>query len=235
MPTRNRVKLVRGATSAYAPPMFTGIVEACVPVRGFSVAGSGARLVLPAPPLADWEAHPGQSIAVSGVCLTVAALQDVPGSPRPDLAFDLSRETLERTWFGALRPGRPVNLERALRLGDRLDGHMVSGHVDGIGRIAAIEDVGDGGREFTFEVAGDLARFLVDKGSVTLDGVSLTVVAPADGRFRVAVIPMTLEVTSLGRAEVGWPINVEADLVGKWIERLLPAAPPTGGAGAARA
>lgn len=224
MPARYRVKLVRGTTSPYSPPMFTGIVEASVPVRSFSAAGSGARLVLPAPALEDWEAHLGQSIAVSGVCLTVAGLEEVPGSPRPDLAFDLSRETLDRTWFGALRPGRPVNLERALRLGDRLDGHMVSGHVDGVGRIAAIADVGDGGREFTFEVAEELARFLVDKGSVTLDGISLTVVGPADGRFRVAVIPMTLAVTCLGAAEVGWPVNVEADLVGKWIERLLPGA-----------
>lgn len=209
--------------------MFTGIVEASVPVRSFSGAGSGARLVLPAPDLEDWAAHLGQSIAVSGVCLTVAGFQDVPGSPRPDLAFDLSRETLERTWFDALRPGARLNLERALRVGDRLDGHMVSGHVDGVGRIAAIEDVGDGGREITFEVAGDLTRFLVDKGSVTLDGISLTVVEPvvesARGRFRVAVIPTTLEVTNLGHAEPGSSVNVEADLVGKWIERLLPGAP----------
>ena len=204
--------------------MFTGIVEACVPVRSFTREGAGARLVLPSPPLEDWEARPGQSIAVSGVCLTVAGFQEAPGAPHPDLVFDLSQETLERTWFGCLTEGRAVNVERALRLGDRLDGHMVSGHVDGTGRVVAIEDVGDGGREITFEVGEDLTRFLVDKGSVTLDGISLTVVEPAAGRFRVAVIPVTLQVTHLGATEVGDPVNVEADLIGKWIERLLPEA-----------
>lgn len=213
--------------------MFTGIVEACVRVRAVQPRGSGLRLVLPSPgPLPGstsglaggdepFDAHPGQSIAVAGVCLTVAELLPVPGAPGPDLAFDLSRETLERTWFAQLAPGRPVNLERAMRLSDRLDGHMVAGHVDGTGRIVAIEDSGDGGREMTFEVQPDLARYLVPKGSVTLDGISLTVVEPEGARFRVALIPVTLERTQLGLAEVGWPVNVEADLVGKWIERLV--------------
>lgn len=201
--------------------MFTGIVEAVVPVRAFAPDGAGARVTVPAPRLPDWDAAPGQSIAVSGACLTVAALEPVPGAPRPDMAFDLSRETLERTWLGALRPGRPVNLERALRLGDRLDGHMVAGHVDGVGRIVGIDEVGDGGREMTFEVDPALERYLVDKGSVTLDGVSLTVLRPSGPRFRVALVPTTLERTSLGVAEEGWPVNVEVDLVGKWIERLV--------------
>lgn len=205
-------------------PVFTGIVEAAVPVRSFTPEGQGARLVLPAPALADWAVVAGQSVAVSGACLTVAELEPVPGAVAPDLVFDLSRETLERTWFDELFPGRPVNLERAMRLSDRLDGHLVAGHVDGGGRVADMQDVGDGGRELCFEVDAGLERYLVEKGSVTLDGVSMTVVRPAGRRFWVALIPLTLERTNLGAAEVGTRVNVEADLVGKWIERLLPPA-----------
>jgi len=201
--------------------MFTGIVEARVPVRAVEARGSGLRLTLPAPPLPGWEAAPGQSIAVSGACLTVVELLPVPGAAAPDMAFDLSRETLERTWFAELGPGRAVNLERALRLGDRLDGHLVSGHVDGRAWVRELLETGDGGRELTFEVEPRLARYLVDKGSVTLNGVSLTVVEPRAARFRVALIPLTLERTDLGAARPGAPYNVEADLVGKWIERLL--------------
>lgn len=205
--------------------MFTGIVETRVPVRRFERVGEGARLVLPTPAGGSgegpWEVRPGQSIAVSGACLTVAGRPDAPGAAAPDLAFDLSRETLERTWFGELDAGRTVNLERALCLGERLDGHLVAGHVDGLARVVAIADVGDGGREVELEVGEGLERYLVPKGSVTLDGVSLTVVEPEGRRFRVALIPVTLGVTSLGFAEVGERVNVEADLVGRWIERLL--------------
>jgi len=211
--------------------VFTGLVEARVPVRAWEPRGTGGRLWLPAPEPAaagEWAVELGESIAVSGACLTVAALEPGPaarggsgGAGRPDMAFDLSAETLDRTWFGELAPGRAVNLERSLRLGDRLGGHLVSGHVDGLGSIVAIEESGDGGRWFTFEVAEGLERYLVDKGSVTLDGISLTVVEPEGRRFRVAVIPVTLELTSLGAAEVGQRVHVEADLVGKWIETLV--------------
>ncbi|MFT4543313.1 MAG: riboflavin synthase [Planctomycetota bacterium] len=142
------------------------------------------------------------------------------------MAFDLSQETLERTWLGTLAsekswPDREINLERAMRLGERLDGHMVSGHVDGEGRILGIEDVGDGGREFRFEVAQELSHYLIEKGSITIDGISLTVVGPTGCEFKVAVIPVTLALTSLGRARVGDAVNLEVDMVGKWIERLL--------------
>lgn len=197
--------------------MFTGLVETCVPARTVERVGSGLRLTLPAPG-PDWEVARGDSVAVSGVCLTVVG----DAGPGEDLVFELSAETLERSWFGELEPGRVLNLERSLRMGDRLGGHLVSGHVDGIGTIAAIEDPGDGGRLFRFEVASGLDRYLIEKGSVTLDGISLTVVEPAGTRFAVAVIPETLAVTSLGRAEVGQRVNVESDLVGKWIETLLP-------------
>ena len=194
--------------------MFTGLVEAAVPAASLERAGTGARLLVPRPE-PDWEVSVGDSVAVSGVCLTVVEPLG------PELAFDLSAETLGRTWFGHLRPGRPVNLERALRLGDRLGGHMVSGHVDGVGTIEAVAEAGDGGRRFTFRVPPELGRYLIQKGSVTLDGISLTVVDPRGGLFDVAVIPETLSVTSLGTAEVGQPVHVEADLVGKWIERLV--------------
>ena len=205
--------------------MFTGIIESCVPVRALEPLGQGAELVLPLPSDGSqaWSVKTGQSIAVCGVCLTVADRRPVPpGGPEApdDLVFHLSKETMERTWFGALRAGRPVNLERALCLGDRLDGHLVSGHVDGSGRVTCIQDVGDGGRVLTCEVDQELERFLVDKGSITLDGVSLTVVQPRGPEFDVALIPLTLELTNLGAAEVGTPVNVEADMIGKWVERL---------------
>lgn len=208
--------------------MFTGIIESCVPVRAFEPLGQGAELVLPLP--SDdggvWSVNSGQSFAVCGVCLSVADRRPAPsggdGSRSPDdLVFHLSSETLERTWFGEMAVGQQVNLERALRLGDRLDGHLVSGHVDGGARVTAIRNTGDGGRVFTFEVDAGLERCLMDKGSITLDGVSLTVVRPEARQFEVALIPLTLEVTNLGTAQVGTRVNVEADMIGKWIERLV--------------
>jgi riboflavin synthase len=194
--------------------MFTGLVEAAVAVAAWEPRGTGARLTLPLP-APGWEVAAGDSVAVSGACLTVV---DPPGNT---LTFDLSAETLARTWFARLSPGRIVNLERSLRLGDRLGGHLVSGHVDGIGAIEAIADPGDGGRLITFRVPPALERYLLDKGSVTLDGISLTVVNPRGGTFDVAVIPETLAATSLGGAEPGQPVHVEADQVGKWIDHLL--------------
>jgi riboflavin synthase len=184
----------------------------------------------PTPPEGEepWRLKEGESVAVSGTCLTVAGLADPEdgrevawGTPGADMIFDLSAETLECTWFGDLEVGRAVNLERALALGDRLGGHMVSGHVDGRGRIAAIKDVGDGGRIFTFEVEPAFVTYLVKKGSVSVDGISLTVVEPQGRCFEVAIIPTTLERTSLGTAVVDQPIHLEADMVGKWIEHLL--------------
>jgi len=227
--------------------MFTGLVEAAVRVRSYSAAGTGARIVLPSPRTEDlaleveagswggaasqepWQAGIGDSIAVAGACLTVVELLEPPPgaseghSPLPDMAFDLSQETLERTWFQRVLPGSPdhvVNIERALRVGDRLGGHMVSGHVDLLGTLVGREDVGDGGAVFTFEVPVGFERYLVDKGSVTLDGISLTVVNPDGPRFQVAVIPHTLARTHLAHLQPGAPIHLEADLIAKWVERL---------------
>lgn len=206
--------------------MFTGIVEASSPVRAVLARGSGLSIQVPAPDVA-WSVRRGESVALSGCCLTVAELLDPrtgaaskDGNPGADMIFDVSAETLARTWFADLAPGRFVNLERSLRFGDRLSGHLVSGHVDGRGRITGIVDAGDGGRRFELELEQELERYLIDKGSIAVDGVSLTVVEPADSRFEVALIPATLELTSFGRARVGQPVNIECDLVGKWIERL---------------
>lgn len=213
---------------AYTAAMFTGVVEASVPVITREARGAGARLVLPAPktPLGGpWDAAVGDSISVSGCCLTVAAL----GSG-DSMAFDLSAETLLRTRLGAVEAGELLNIERALRVGDRLGGHVVQGHVDGAGELIASADAGDGGRVQTFRAEEGFARYLVEKGSVTVDGVSLTVVEPEGPEFRVAVIPATLELTNLGSLPLGAAVHLEADVVGKWVERLLL---ERGGAGSA--
>jgi riboflavin synthase len=208
--------------------VFTGLVEACVPIRRVQKRGEGLRLWLAAP-APDWRVAAGDSISVSGVCLSVVGSADPHtgellerATAGADSVFDLSSETLLRTWFGRSAAGMPVNIERPLALGDRLDGHLVAGHVDGLGRILAIEDSRDGGCVMRIAAGPGLERYLIDKGSITIDGVSLTVVAPHQERFDVALIPITLEKTSLGSAAIGQAVNLEADLVGKWIEKLLP-------------
>jgi riboflavin synthase len=206
--------------------MFTGIVEARQPAR-FRSLGGGAELTVPLPGGA-WEVELGDSVSVSGACLTVAALADAafpsePGDPDPNvrcMRFDLSAETLARTWF-ADEGWVLVNLERAMRMSDRLGGHMVSGHVDGLAELTRVVDRGDRGFEMHFCVPAELERFLVDKGSIAIDGISLTVVEPRGREFKVAVIPETLKRTTLAGAQPGRRVHVEADLIGKWIERLL--------------
>lgn len=154
----------------------------------------------------------GESVAVNGVCLTVVDFAD-------GLVFDLSDETLARTTLGSMKPGDIVNLERALRLGDRLGGHMVQGHVDGTGTCVGVE-AQDGGWTFRFRIDEDDQDLLIDKGSICLDGVSLTVVSPSGNEFEVAVIPHTFEETNLGTMKAGDPVNYELDMVAKHIARL---------------
>ena len=213
--------------------MFTGLVEAAVPVLEFARVGSGARLTLAAPRLLrgqpPWRPACGESLSVSGCCLSVTRIGR--GRRRGATSFDLSRETLARTWFADSVAGRLVNLERSLRLVDRLGGHIVSGHVDVLGRIAALRDSRDGGKLFTFEVPRGFQPWLLEKGSVAVDGISLTIVEPRGRCFSAAVIPETLRRTNLGAAEIGQAVHLEADPIGKWIARL--AFQPRGRAGAA--
>lgn len=207
--------------------MFTGLVEATVPVRRIQPTGGGLRLTLPSP-APDWETEPGASISVSGCCLSVAAFlepdseRELPGpQPGADLLFELSAETLSRTRFGDLAQGDWVNLERSLRLGDRLGGHMVSGHVDTLGTLMSVDGDAQAGWTFRFDVPGDFERYLIQKGSVAVDGISLTVVDPDATGFCVAVIPITFADTNLGKLRPGTRIHLEADQVGKWIEKLV--------------
>lgn len=205
------------------PRVFSGLVEGCAEVLRFERRRSGARLELAAPRLARgaprWRPVRGESIALSGCCLTVSAL-----GRGGRTAYDLSRETLACTWLGALEPGARVNVERAVRLADRLGGHLVSGHVDALGRVVGLEDSADGGSLVTFEAPRGFERWLLEKGSLTIDGVSLTIVAPRARRFQVALIPETLRKTTLGGLRAGTPVHLEADLVGKWLAQLAPRA-----------
>lgn len=200
--------------------MFSGLVEGLASVVLLRRIGAGARLELARPRLRPgvepWRAVRGESIAVDGCCLTVSRC-----GKGGRTAYDLSAETLALTHLGRLAPGAVVNVERSVRLADRLGGHLVSGHVDALGRIVELADSRDGGRLVTFEVPRGFERWLVAKGSVTIDGISLTVVAPRGRRFRVAVIPETLAWTTLGTARAGDPVHLEADLIGKWVERLV--------------
>ena len=188
----------------------TGIVESARPIGGVTRLSVSSSLDLS-------DTHLGDSIAVDGVCLTVTDL--VPG-PRTQVAFDVGPESLRITALAQLRPGAKVHLERALRLSDRLGGHLVQGHVDGVGTLVE-RRTHDGTLELRIRAAKDVLRLCIHKGSITLDGVSLTVNALGDETFEVWLIPHTLERTHLGELRVGDLVNLENDLIGKYVERLL--------------
>jgi riboflavin synthase len=194
--------------------MFTGIIEELGRVRAIHPQDGGARLEIDATTVVA-DATVGDSIAVNGCCLTVVALGD------GWWAADAVIETLERTALGDLEAGDPVNLERPVRLSDRLGGHLVQGHVDVVGRVAARTSLADGSSRFTFSAPAEALRYVVEKGSVAVDGISLTVTAVGDEEFEVAVIPHTLDVTTLGHKDGGAPVNVEVDLLAKYVERVL--------------
>jgi len=193
--------------------MFTGIVEELGVVEALEDQGDAVRLTVRGPHV-TLEAGLGDSIAVNGCCLTVAERDG------ETFTADVMRETLDRTSLGALEPGGRVNLERAVTAQTRLGGHIVQGHVDATGTVVRREP-SDHWEVVEIAVPRDLARYLVDKGSVTVDGVSLTVVEAADDSFTVSLIPETLARTTLGFKQPGEPVNLEVDVIAKYVERLL--------------
>jgi riboflavin synthase len=193
--------------------VFTGIVEAVAEVVGIESQGPGARIRVAAPGIAG-ETRIGDSVAVNGCCLTVTERTG------ERVAFDAVRETLERTALGTLRPGSRVNLERALRADGRLDGHIVQGHVDETGRVRELAKAANDTR-LCIEASPAFTDFLVEKGSVAVDGVALTVVGLGRDAFDVALIPHTLAVTTLGALVPGQAVNLEADVLGKYVRRYL--------------
>jgi len=194
--------------------MFSGIVQAVGTVVEIERRGGDVRLAIAARDFALDEIKLGDSIAVAGVCLTVVECDAAR------LAFDVSVETLNVTTLGALVPGAGVNLEKALRLADRLDGHLMSGHVDGVGRVVAIEPDARSQR-WTFEAPPALAKYIASKGSIAIDGTSLTVNEVDSARFGVNLIPHTIAVTTFKDRHVGDAVNLEADMIARYVERLL--------------
>jgi len=217
---RLRVPRIPGARCRAAAPeedtVFTGIVEELGEVVGIDRDGDSARLRVRGPQVTA-DAARGDSIAINGVCLTVTQTQD------GEFSADVMAETLDRTSLGALEPGAAVNLERPLRPDGRLGGHLVQGHVDGVGTIIARQSAA--GRETVrISIPPELARYAVKKGSVAVDGISLTVSELAEGGeawFEVSLIPETLQRTTLGTKQPGASVNLEVDLIAKYVERLL--------------
>jgi len=175
----------------------------------------GCRLIVREPKIAS-ETHVADSISVNGCCLTVVEQQG------DTFGFQAGPETLSRTNLGDLKTGSPVNLERALAIGDRLGGHFVSGHIDGVGTLLNRDDYGEWST-FWFSITRNLAAQMASKGSIAVDGVSLTIVDSLPDRFSVALIPFTLNVTTLGRLQVGGKVNLETDLLAKYVQRLAEA------------
>ena len=195
--------------------MFTGIVEELGEVTGWQDLPDAARITVRGP-LVTSDAGHGDSICVSGVCLTV--VDNVDGA----FTADVMRETLQRSSLGALSVGSAVNLERAVRLQDRLGGHLVQGHVDGTGEIVS-KNPSEHWTVVRVSVPLELDRYVVEKGSITLDGVSLTVTAVEPGWLEVSLIPATLALTTLGAKQPGEPVNLEVDITAKYVEKLLAA------------
>ncbi len=192
--------------------MFTGLIEATGKVVNLERSGSLCRLRINSP-LAQSDLKLGESIAVNGVCLTLTSWD------RNSFAADVSSETLEVSTLGKLRSGSLVNLERALRLCDRLGGHIVSGHVDAIGKLQSRISEGEAQR-LEFSLPAEISRYVTPKGSITIDGISLTVNQVTEGSFFVMIIPHTLEMTTLKNMQAGGSVNLESDILARYVERL---------------
>lgn len=200
--------------------MFTGIVEELGSVAALESQGDASVLAVRVPAALVGGARRGDSYAVNGVCLTATGWEETDSAAV--LRFDVMRESLVRSSLGSLRVGSPVNVERPMQLGGRLGGHLVQGHVDAVGTVERRER-GERWDLVTIALPASIARYVVEKGSITVDGVSLTVVDVSAGGFSVSLIPETLERTTLGTAAVGAPVNLEVDVIGKYVERLLAA------------
>jgi len=193
--------------------MFTGIIEELGKVRIVEERGENARIVIEAHTVVEGTNH-GDSIAVNGVCLTALDLQT------DSFAADVSKETLSRSTLGSLKPGAAVNLERSVTPATRLGGHIVQGHVDARGELLGVEEHGESWT-VRFGFPREIARYLVFKGSVAVEGISLTIAELSDDYFEVAIIPKTWEVTNLSSLKAGDGVNLEVDVIGKYVERLL--------------
>lgn len=193
--------------------MFTGIIEELGSVRSVEERGDNARIIINAK-IVTADTNHGDSIAVNGVCLTALDIHD------DSFAADVSRETLMRSTLGSLKPGAPVNLERSVTPNTRLGGHIVQGHVDARGQFVSVEDHGE---SWTVRIAypAEVARYLVFKGSVAVEGISLTIANLAGEYFEVAIIPKTWELTNFSHLKPGDSVNLEVDVIGKYVERLL--------------
>ena len=193
--------------------MFTGIIEHLGKVKQVKLQASSAIIVVDVGPLSD-DVNPGDSIAINGACLTVTQIKD------SEVYFDVSTETLSKTTIGRLKTSDNVNIERSLKMGDKLGGHFVTGHVDGVGVINKVENE-PGQCTVWFSVSKELTNMMIKKGSVAVDGISLTIVEIRDGLFSVALIPYTLGATTLGFKKIGQKVNIETDMLGKWVKRIL--------------
>jgi len=193
--------------------MFTGLIQTVCPVKSAARSGRTMRLKINLGPLAD-DVKPGDSIAVNGCCLTVAEMTGLAA------CFDISTETIEKTSIGKLIPGKNTNIELALKPTDRLGGHFVSGHIDGTAKIAAIEKQ-DRFANIKFTTSAELLEQMLPKGSVAVDGISLTIAAMDNESFTVALIPETLNKTTLGNAKVGDTVNIETDIIVKTVKKYL--------------
>src|SRR5437762_670829 len=193
--------------------MFTGIIEELGRIRSIEERGEDARIVIAARTVTEGS-HNGDSISVNGVCLT--ALDVMPDS----FAADVSKETLFRSTLGSLQPGSPVNLERAVTPATRLGGHIVQGHVDARGKFLGSENHGDSWT-FRFAYPKEVARYLVFKGSVAVEGISLTIANLTDEYFDIAIIPKTFEVTNFSQLKAGGAVNLEVDVIAKYVESIL--------------
>ena len=192
--------------------MFTGLIEEKGKVIRIESASGGLKLSVEARVVAEGT-KVGDSIAINGACLTVIE------AGTSSLRFDAVRETIERTTIGRLRPGNPVNLERPMKAGSRFGGHMVLGHVDGVGTIREIRKSGNE-TIFRFEAPPEIMQYVVEKGSIAVDGISLTIADLGPGSFAVAVIPHTLSSTTLGDSSVGGSVNLETDIIGKYVYKF---------------